>query len=50
MHVYRQWMLDSGCGCDLVSAESIAKLKEFVRKAKSERIFATANGLFLVLL
>ena len=41
----RQWMLDSGCGCDLVSAESIAKLRKFIKKSKHEKVFATANGL-----
>ena len=41
----RQWMLDSGCGCDLVSTGSIAKIRKFAKKSKSEKVFATANGL-----
>ena len=39
----KQWMFDSGCGCDLVSAESIARLRMYVTKAIQEKMFSTAN-------
>ena len=41
----KQWMLDSGCGCDLVSVESIARLRMYVTKAIQEKMFSTANGI-----
>ena len=38
-------MIDSGCGCDLVSAEWIARLHMYVTKAIQEKLFSTANGI-----
>ena len=41
-------MLDSGCGCDLVSVESIARLRKYATKAIQENMFTTANGITAV--
>ena len=41
---FRQWMLDSGCGCDLVSTESIAKINKFKKKSKREKMFPLLMG------
>ena len=43
-------MLDSGCGCDLVSAESIARLRMYVTKAIQEKMFSTANDISAAIL
>ena len=37
--------MDTGCGHDLVSTESIAKLRDHVTFAKEAKVFATANNL-----
>merc|ERR1712020_140245 len=41
----RKWMMDTGCGCDLVSVSAIAKLRDYIIKAKEAKTFSTANGL-----
>ena len=40
----RQWMLYSGCGCVLVSVESVARLRKFVTKAMLAKQFALQTG------
>ena len=40
-----RWMLDTGCGNDLVSLRSVAKLAKHVRDAANPLTFNTANGL-----
>ncbi|MFM7985455.1 MAG: hypothetical protein ACKPKO_39685, partial [Candidatus Fonsibacter sp.] len=40
----REWLIDTGCGHDLLSKHEVAPYKEFVQKAKSPVVFNTANG------
>ena len=39
-----RWLVDTGCGCDLVSKEHTAAIRIWVRKAVHPRTFQTANG------
>ena len=39
----REWMMDTGCGHDIVSTESIARLRQHITQAKEPKIFSTAN-------
>ena len=38
------WLVDTGCGHDLISKADIAKLKKFIRQAERPITFITANG------
>ena len=38
------WLVDTGCGYDLVSKREVALMKRFVEKAKHTITFHTANG------
>ena len=38
------WIVDTGCGYDLVSKREVALMKRFVEKAKHTITFHTANG------
>ena len=42
--VIREWMLDSGCGHDLVSVESAVAPRQCLRKLDEPKWFSTANG------
>ena len=39
-----RWLVDTGCGYDLVSKEHTASIRRWVRKAVHPRTFQTANG------
>eukprot|EP00974_Lingulodinium_polyedra_P006148 581402-Lingulodinium_polyedra.AAC.1 len=41
----RLWLIDAGCGHDLVTKSEAQKMKEFVRRASVPMSFNTANGL-----
>ena len=38
------WLVDTGCGHDLISESDVLKLKKWVKKAKFPITFITANG------
>ena len=38
------WLLDTGCGYDIVSKREVALMKRFVDKARHTITFHTANG------
>ena len=40
----KMWLVDTGCGYDLVSKREVALMKRFVEKARRTIIFHTANG------
>ena len=40
-----RWLVDTGCGYDLVSREHTTASKRWVRKAVHLRTFQTANGI-----
>ena len=40
----KMWLVDTGCGYDLVSKREVALMKRFVNKAKHTFTFHTANG------
>ena len=40
----RMWLMDTGCGHDLVSKKEIQDIERFVHKAQEPIIFNTANG------
>lgn len=40
----RMWLVDTGCGYDLVSKAEVAKVKELVRKAAKAIVLHTANA------
>ena len=40
----KMWLVDTGCGYDLVSKRETAMIKRFVSKAKVPITFHTANG------
>ena len=40
-----RWLVDTGCGYDLVSQEHAASMKRWVRKAVRPRSFQTATGI-----
>ena len=42
--VVKEWLIDTGCGNDLLSKRDVASVKEYVRKAKRPVVFHTANG------
>eukprot|EP00974_Lingulodinium_polyedra_P096382 9343424-Lingulodinium_polyedra.AAC.1 len=39
------WLIDSGCGHDLITKSDAQKLKRFIRRASEAVNFRTANGL-----
>ena len=43
-HTIHLWLIDTGCGHDLVSRKEIAAVKDMVRKAQHTIILHTANG------
>ena len=42
--VIQLWLIDTGCGHDLVSRRELAAVKDMVRKAQQTIILHTANG------
>ncbi|MFM7990454.1 MAG: hypothetical protein ACKPKO_65165, partial [Candidatus Fonsibacter sp.] len=40
----REWLIDTGCGHDLLYKHEVAPYKDFFQKAKSPVVFHTANG------
>ena len=40
----KMWLVDTGCGYDIVSKREVALTKRFVNKAKLTITFHTANG------
>ena len=40
----KMWLVDTGCGYDIVSKREVALIKRFVNKAKLTITFHTANG------
>ena len=40
----KMWLVDTGCGYDLVSKREVAFMKRFVEKAKRTITVHTANG------
>ena len=40
----KMWLVDTGCGYDLVSMREVALMKRFVEKARHTITFRTANG------
>ena len=40
----KMWLVDTGCGYDLVSKREVALMTRFVEKAKHTSTFHTANG------
>ena len=40
----KMWLIDSGCGHDLVSRAEIAGVKHLVRRASKPLVFNTADG------
>eukprot|EP00974_Lingulodinium_polyedra_P006260 593440-Lingulodinium_polyedra.AAC.1 len=41
----KMWLIDSGCGHDLITKSDAQKLKRFIRRASGAVNFRTANGL-----
>eukprot|EP00974_Lingulodinium_polyedra_P105168 10182887-Lingulodinium_polyedra.AAC.1 len=39
------WLIDTGCGHDLVTKADAQKMKKFIRKASPPMSFNTANGI-----
>ncbi|MFM7984496.1 MAG: hypothetical protein ACKPKO_34740, partial [Candidatus Fonsibacter sp.] len=42
--VVKDWIVDTGCGNDLLSKRDVASVKDYVRKAKRPVVFRTVNG------
>eukprot|EP00974_Lingulodinium_polyedra_P095124 9218717-Lingulodinium_polyedra.AAC.1 len=38
------WLMDTGCGHDLITRSDANKMNEFIRKASTSVNFNTANG------
>eukprot|EP00974_Lingulodinium_polyedra_P008368 797644-Lingulodinium_polyedra.AAC.1 len=38
------WLMDTGCGHDLITSSDAQKMKDFIRKATTSVNFNTANG------
>ena len=43
-HVIKLWLMDTGCGHDLVSKKELATAKHLIRSATMPLLFTTANG------
>ena len=44
MPLVKMWLVDTGCGYDLVSRREVALMKRFLNKAEHIFTFHTANG------
>ncbi|MFM7988610.1 MAG: hypothetical protein ACKPKO_55790, partial [Candidatus Fonsibacter sp.] len=42
--VINEWLIDTGCGQDLLSKKDVANYRKFIRKADPPTVFHTANG------
>ncbi|MFM7983781.1 MAG: hypothetical protein ACKPKO_31100, partial [Candidatus Fonsibacter sp.] len=42
--VVTDWLIDAGCGHDLISKQQVTNYKKFIHKAESPTVFHTANG------
>eukprot|EP00975_Prorocentrum_lima_P051756 10840085-Prorocentrum_lima.AAC.1 len=43
-HAVKMWLIDTGCGHDLVTKPHALMLKRWIRQAEKPIAFATANG------
>eukprot|EP00974_Lingulodinium_polyedra_P118893 11169048-Lingulodinium_polyedra.AAC.1 len=43
--VVKMWLMDTGCGHDLITRADVLKMKEFAGKVSTSVKFNTANGL-----
>ncbi|MFM7978722.1 MAG: hypothetical protein ACKPKO_05350, partial [Candidatus Fonsibacter sp.] len=40
----KEWLIDTGCGNDILSKRDVVSVKDYIKKAKRPVVFHTANG------